>query len=103
VIDNVVVVLQNGMYLLKAEHSSRTEEYPTYSDVKIQALHVKVKDLKYAEEEEEDPLQIICPAVKHEHEVNCACIILVDMGHRYSGLYRSACRTVCLQEATALW
>jgi hypothetical protein len=35
VIDNVVVVLQNGMYLLKDERSSCTEEYSTYSDVKI--------------------------------------------------------------------
>lgn len=94
-IDNDVVVLQNGMYLPKAECSSFTEEYPTYSDVKSQTLHVKVKDLKYAEEEEEeDPLQITCPAVKREHYVSCVCIILVDTCHRYSGL-----RSICLSDS----
>ena len=94
-IDNVVVVLQNGMYLLKAERSSCAKGYPTYSDVKNEALHIKVKDLKYAvEEEEEDPSQITCPAVKQEHEVSCACIVLVDMGHRYSGLH-----SICLWDS----
>jgi hypothetical protein len=77
------MVLQNGMCLWQAERSSCTEEYPTYSDVKNQALDVKVEEFKYVEEEKEDPLQITCPAVKHEHEVSSACIILVDMGHRY--------------------
>ena len=82
-----MVVLQNGMYLLKAERSSCTEECPAYSDDKNQALHIKVKDLKYAQEEEEDPLQITCPAVKREHDVSCTSIILFDTGHRHSGLH----------------
>jgi len=65
---------------------------------------VKVKDLKYAQEEEvEGPLQVARPAVNCESDVNCAFIILVDISRRYSGLYRSVCQTVCLQEATALW
>ena len=95
-IDNVVV-LQNGLCLLEAERSPCSEEYPTYSHVKNQALHIKVKDLKYAEEEEEDPLQITCPAVKREHEVSSACIILVDTGHRYSGLH-----SMCLSESLSV-
>jgi len=82
VIDDDVVVLQNGMYLLNAERSSCTKEYQAYSDVKNQALHVKVKDLTHVEEEEEDPLQITCPVVNREHDVSCACIILVDTCHR---------------------
>jgi len=96
VTDNVVV-LQNGLCLLEAERSSCAEEYSTYSHVKNQALHIKVKDLKYAEEEEEDPLQITCPAVKHKHEVSSACIILVDTGHRYSGLH-----SVCLSDSLSV-
>jgi hypothetical protein len=75
----VVAVLQKCPDLLKDQCCSCTEACPTSSDDKNQVPRLKVTDLTHAREE--DPLQIICPAVKQEHEVNCAFIILVDMGH----------------------
>ena len=83
-IDSVVAVLQKCPDLLKAEHGSCTEACPTSSDDKNQVMCLKVKDSTYAGEEG-DPLLITYPAVKHEHEVSCVCIILTDTGRRYSG------------------
>ena len=92
-IDNVVADLQKCPDLLKDQCCSCTEACPISSDDKSQVTCIKVKDLTHAKEEE-DPLQITCPAVKREHDVNCTCIILVDTCHRYSGL-----RSICLLDS----
>lgn len=39
-------------------------------------------------------MHITCPAVNREHDVSCACIILVDTCHRYSGLH-----SICLSDS----
>lgn len=92
-IDNVVAVLQKCTDLLKDQCCSYTKACPTSSSDKNQVTRLKVKDLTHLKEKV-DPLHVTCPAVKREHDVSCACIILVDMGHRYSGLH-----SICLSDS----
>jgi len=92
-IDNVVAVLQECPGLLKDQCCSYTKACLTSSNDKNQVTRLKVKDLAHLKEEV-DPSHVTCPAVKREHDVSCASIILVDMAHRYSGL-----RSICLSDS----
>jgi hypothetical protein len=92
-IANVVAVLQKCPGLLKDQCCSYTKACPTSSNDKNQVTRLKVKDLTHAKEEV-DLLHVTCHAVKREHDVSCARIILVDTGHRYSGLH-----SICLSDS----
>ena len=96
-INNVMVVLQHSLDLLKAECSSSTEACPMSSYDTEQVTRVKVEHITDTQKEE-DPLQITCPSVKREREVSCVRIIIINTGHRHS-----ACQTVCPHDTTPLW
>jgi hypothetical protein len=94
-IDNVVVVLQDCCNSLKAEPSVGTEAHPTSSYDNSQVTRVKVEPVTAAEQVG-NPVQIVSPAMKREHQMSCVCTIIINTGHRHSGL-----RGVCMSDSSS--
>jgi hypothetical protein len=64
------VVLQNCVDLLKVVPGSCSETRATFSGDGGGVISVKVEEVTYIEEAEEDPVSISCSVIKGEHEVS---------------------------------
>jgi hypothetical protein len=84
--DNVMVVLQNYMELLKVVPGSHSDTRHASRD-ENQVINIKVEYVIDIQEEEEDPALFPFPVIKAEYEVSCmsVCTLLVIF-HMYADL-----------------